>query len=80
MSPDDPTVRTSITIPSSLYAELEQTLGTEGLTANRSQAVSQALRAWLAGLRDQRLRHDAALLDVDSDDGFDAAYETLRQR
>ncbi len=75
----DPTIRVSITLPSSLYAELEETLG-DGWAANRSQAVSQALRSWLTGLRDQRLRHDAALLDIDDDDDGDDAYEALRRR
>lgn len=82
MSSADPTVRISITIPSSLYAELEQTLGERGWAANRSQAVAQALRSWLADLRDQRLRHDAALLDDNpvDDENLDAAYEALRRR
>lgn len=80
MPPADPTVRVSVTIPTSLYAELEEILGEDGLAANRSQAVTQALRSWLAGLRDQRLRHDAALLDVGDDDDLDDAYEALRRR
>ncbi len=80
MPRDDPTVRISVTVPASLHAELERALA-EGWAPNRSRAVTDALRAWFDHRREQRLRHDAALLDVsDDDEDLDAAYEALRSQ
>jgi Arc/MetJ-type ribon-helix-helix transcriptional regulator len=71
----DPTVKLSVTVPSSLSAELEEALS-EGEAQNRSQAVSQALRVWLDGIREKRLR--AAVSRLTDDDALDADYTALR--
>lgn len=80
MASPDPTVRLSVTIPSSLHDELEQVLaaGETGI-ANRSQVVTEALRSWLADRRDRLLRVQAARLDAD-DDEDDAVYHALQDQ
>jgi len=72
----DPTVKLSVTVPSSLSAELEEAL-TEGKARNRSQAVTEALRVWLDGIAEQRLR--AAVSRLTDDDALDADYAALRR-
>lgn len=76
MPPIDPTVKLSVTVPSSLSAELEEALG-EGEATNRSQAVCQALRLWLDEIAEQRLR--AAVSRLTDDDALDADYAVLRR-
>jgi len=73
----DPTVKLSVTVPSSLSAELEEALS-EGEAHNRSQAVSQALRLWLDGIAEKRLR--AAVSRLTDDDAVDADYAALRKQ
>lgn len=76
MPPIDPTVKLSVTVPSSLSAELEEALS-EGEATNRSQAVCQALRLWLDEIAEQRLR--AAVSRLTDDDALDADYAVLRR-
>ncbi len=73
----DPTVKLSVTVPSSLSAELEEALS-EGEAQNRSQAVTEALRVWLDGIREKRLR--AAISRLTDDDALDADYAALRKQ
>jgi Arc/MetJ-type ribon-helix-helix transcriptional regulator len=77
MPSKDPTVRLSVTVPSSLAVELEDALR-DGEAVNRSQAVAQALRGWLDKITEQRLR--AAVSRLTDDDDDDDEYATLRSR
>jgi Arc/MetJ-type ribon-helix-helix transcriptional regulator len=73
----DPTVRLSVTVPSSLAVELEDALR-DGEAQTRSQAVTQALRGWLDKITEQRLR--AAVSRLTDDDDDDDEYAALRSR
>jgi Arc/MetJ-type ribon-helix-helix transcriptional regulator len=73
----DPTVRLSVTVPSSLAVELEDALR-DGEAQTRSQAVTQALRCWLDKITEQRLR--AAVSRLTDDDDDDDEYAALRSR
>ena len=74
---NDPTVKMSVTVPASLYADLEAVIA-QGEAANRSQAVGRALRMWLDDLREQQLR--AAVSRLSDVDAPDEAYAALRHR
>jgi metal-responsive CopG/Arc/MetJ family transcriptional regulator len=77
MSVSDPTVRMSVTVPSSLYADLEAAISA-GKVANRSQAVSRALRPFLDAIREQELRE--AVSRLSDEDSPDEDYAALRSR
>ena len=77
MPSEDPTVRLSVTVPSSLAVELEDALR-DGEAVNRSQAVTQALHGWLDKITEQRLR--AAVSRLTDDDDDDDEYAALRSR
>jgi metal-responsive CopG/Arc/MetJ family transcriptional regulator len=67
----------SVTIPSSLYADLETAIS-QGKVTNRSQAVGQALRPFLDAIREQELRD--AVSRLSDEDSPDEDYDALRGR
>jgi len=69
----------SITVPASLAAEIERYVG-DSDSPNRSRFFTEAVAAYIADLRRQRLRQDAALLDDDDESGLEDRYARLRQR
>ncbi len=75
MPQNDPTVRWSVSVPQSIDSDLEIALS-KGEFANRSQAVSEALRAMLDVRHVQRLRAEVALLS--DDDNPEEDYAALR--
>ena len=76
MPQGDRTVRWSVSVPQSIDSDLEFALS-QGEFANRSQAVSEALRALLDVRHVERLRAEVALLG--DDDTPDEDYVALRR-
>jgi Arc/MetJ-type ribon-helix-helix transcriptional regulator len=77
MLQNDRTVRWSVSVPQSIDSDLEIALS-QGEFANRSQAVSEALRALLDVRHIERLRAEVALLR--DDETPDEDYVALRRR